>query len=158
MKRHIRPVAKANGIHKPNRLAHVPTFIWHIAEGERRGRPNRPGLLRQANSRITLDVYTQTVNSNKRAAQSKVMKMMISNVGTRTAEIGTADSTKQAQNQARNLVVPRYRCHSKSIRSVSILECMAWATGLATSAVTGNFQGAIRCALKMPKGPLKLLI
>jgi len=98
MKRHIRPVAKANGIHNPNRLAHVSTFIWHMAEGERRGRQNRPGLLQQANSRITLDVYTQTVNSNKRAAQSKVVKMMISNVGTRTAEIDTTDSTKHAQN------------------------------------------------------------
>ena len=40
-------------------------------------------LLRHANSRITLDVYTQAVNSNKRAAQSKVVKMMVSNVGTK---------------------------------------------------------------------------
>ena len=55
-------------------------------------------LLRHANSRITLDVYTQAVNSNKRAAQSKVVKMMISNVGTEVAGVGTTDSTKQAQN------------------------------------------------------------
>ena len=32
-------------------------------------------LLRHANSRITLDVYTQAVNSNKRPAQSKVENM-----------------------------------------------------------------------------------
>ena len=38
-------------------------------------------LLRHANSRITLDVYTQAVNSNKRAAQSKVVRMMVSDVG-----------------------------------------------------------------------------
>jgi hypothetical protein len=38
-------------------------------------------LLRHANSRITLDVYTQAVNSNKRAAQSKVVKMMVPDVG-----------------------------------------------------------------------------
>jgi integrase len=40
-----------------------------------------PELLRHANSRITLDVYTQAVTSNKRAAQSKVVKMMVSSVG-----------------------------------------------------------------------------
>jgi integrase len=34
-------------------------------------------LLRHANSRITLDVYTQAVNSNKREAQSKVVRMMV---------------------------------------------------------------------------------
>ena len=38
-------------------------------------------LLRHANSRITLDVYTQAVNSHKRAAQSKVVKMMVPNLG-----------------------------------------------------------------------------
>jgi integrase len=38
-------------------------------------------LLRHANSRITLDVYTQAVISHKRATQSKVVKMMIPNLG-----------------------------------------------------------------------------
>jgi site-specific recombinase XerD len=38
-------------------------------------------LLRHANSRITLEVYTQAVTSNKRAAQSKVVKMMVPNSG-----------------------------------------------------------------------------
>ena len=38
-------------------------------------------LLRHANSRITLDVYTQAVNSHKRAAQSKVVEMMVPNLG-----------------------------------------------------------------------------
>jgi hypothetical protein len=33
------------------------------------------------NSRITLDVYTQAVGSNKRAAQSKVVRMMVPNLG-----------------------------------------------------------------------------
>jgi hypothetical protein len=37
-------------------------------------------LLRHANSRITLDVYTRTLNSHKLAAQSKVVKMMIPNL------------------------------------------------------------------------------
>jgi len=37
-------------------------------------------------SRITLDVYTQAVNSNKRAAQSKVVTMMVSDVGQKREE------------------------------------------------------------------------
>jgi hypothetical protein len=98
MKRHIRPVAKANGIHKK--------IGWHTfrhsfgtllkANGE--DVKTVQELLRHANSRITLDVYTQAVNSNKRAAQSKVVKMMVSSEGTRVAGLGTTDSTKQAQN------------------------------------------------------------
>jgi len=43
-------------------------------------------LLRHANSRITLDVYTQAVGSNKRAAQSKVVRMMIPSVGQKAGE------------------------------------------------------------------------
>ena len=38
-------------------------------------------LLRHANSRITLEVYTQAVTANKRAAQSKVVRMMVPNLG-----------------------------------------------------------------------------
>lgn len=38
-------------------------------------------LLRHANSRITLEVYTQAVTSNKRAAQHKVIRMMIPDAG-----------------------------------------------------------------------------
>jgi integrase len=40
-------------------------------------------LLGHANSRITLDVYTQAVNSTKRAAQSKVVRMMLPDLGTK---------------------------------------------------------------------------
>ena len=42
--------------------------------------------------------------------------------------------------QAENLIVPVFRRHFRSIRSVSVLECMAGTTGLepATSAVTGQ--------------------
>ncbi|MFZ1937912.1 MAG: site-specific integrase [Terracidiphilus sp.] len=81
MKRHIKPVAKASGIHKK--------IGWHTfrhsfgtllkANGE--DVKTVQELLRHANSRITLDVYTQAVNSNKRAAQSKVVRMIVSNVG-----------------------------------------------------------------------------
>jgi integrase len=81
MKRHIQPVAKAIGIHKK--------IGWHTfrhsfgtllkANGE--DVKTVQGFLRHANSRITLDVYTQALNSNKWAAQSKVVRMIVSNVG-----------------------------------------------------------------------------
>jgi site-specific recombinase XerD len=86
MKRHIQPVAKAIGIHKK--------IGWHTfrhsfgtllkANGE--DVKTVQELLRHANSRITLDVYTQAVNSNKRAAQSKVVRMMVSDVGQKREE------------------------------------------------------------------------
>jgi integrase len=81
MKRHIRPVARANGINKQ--------IGWHTfrhtfgtllkANGE--DVKTVQELLRHANSRITLEVYTQAVNSHKRAAQSKVVRMMVPNLG-----------------------------------------------------------------------------
>ena len=81
MKRHIRPVAKAIGIHK--------RVGWHTfrhtfgtllkANGE--DVKTVQELLRHANSRITLEVYTQATTSNKRAAQSKVLRMMVPNLG-----------------------------------------------------------------------------
>jgi integrase len=86
MKRHIQPVAKAIGIHM--------NIGWHTfrhsfgtllkANGE--DVKTVQELLRHANSRITLDVYTQAVNSNKRAAQSKVVRMMVSDVGQKVEE------------------------------------------------------------------------
>jgi len=86
MKRHIRPVAKANRIHK--------RIGWHTfrhtfgtllkANGE--DVKTVQELLRHANSRITLEVYTQAVTSHKRAAQSKVVKMMVPDLGGRKDE------------------------------------------------------------------------
>ena len=55
-------------------------------------------LLRHANSRITLDVYTQAVTSNKRAAQSKVVRMMVPNAGTVLSDMGTTGLEKVAVN------------------------------------------------------------
>lgn len=81
MKRHIRPVAKANGINK--------RIGWHTfrhtfgtllkANGE--DVKTVQELLRHANSRITLEVYTQATTSNKRAAQSRIVRMMVPNLG-----------------------------------------------------------------------------
>ena len=82
MKRYIKPVAQKAGIDK--------NIGWHTfrhsfgtllkANGE--DVKTVQELLRHANSRITLDVYTQAVNSHKRAAQSKVVRMMVPDAGT----------------------------------------------------------------------------
>lgn len=97
MKRYIRPVARKAGIHK--------NIGWHTfrhsfgtllkANGE--DVKTVQELLRHANSRITLDVYTQAVNSTKRAAQSKVVRMMVPNVGTAITNLGTNDFSDKAQ-------------------------------------------------------------
>jgi site-specific recombinase XerD len=94
MKRYIKPVALKAGITK--------NIGWHTfrhsfgtllkANGE--DIKTVQELLRHANSRITLDVYTQAVTSNKRAAQSKVVRMMVPNTGTLSANVGTMDSGK----------------------------------------------------------------
>lgn len=87
IRRHILPVARANGIHK--------RIGWHTfrhsfgtllkANGE--DVKTVQELLRHANSRITLEVYTQAVTSHKRAAQSKVVRMMVPNLGEKTDEL-----------------------------------------------------------------------
>lgn len=86
MKRYIRPAARKAGIHK--------NIGWHTfrhtfgtllkANGE--DVKTVQELLRHANSRITLDVYTQAVNSTKRAAQSKVVRMILPDLGTSDAD------------------------------------------------------------------------
>jgi site-specific recombinase XerD len=38
-------------------------------------------LLRYANRRITLELYTQATTSKKRAAQSRIVRMMVPNLG-----------------------------------------------------------------------------
>jgi integrase len=98
MKRYIKPVARKAGITK--------NIGWHTfrhsfgtllkANGE--DIKTVQELLRHANSRITLDVYTQAVTSNKRAAQSKVVRMMVPDAGTKKANVGTMDFEKIAVN------------------------------------------------------------
>jgi integrase len=86
MKRHIRPAARKAGIHK--------NIGWHtfrhtfgtLLKDNGEDVKTVQELLRHANSRITLDVYTQAVNSTKRAAQSKVVRMMLPDPGTK--EVG----------------------------------------------------------------------
>ncbi len=81
MKRHIRPVAKANGIHKRIGWHTFRHTIGTLLKASGEDVKTVQELLRHANSRITLEVYTQATTSNSRAAQSKVVRMMVPNLG-----------------------------------------------------------------------------
>ena len=87
MKRHIRPVARANAINKRigwHTFRHTfGTLLKPTGEDVK----TVPALLRHANSRITLEVYAQEVTSNKRVSQSKVVRMMVSNLGETKVEL-----------------------------------------------------------------------
>jgi integrase len=84
VKRYIKPVARKAGINK--------NIGWHtfrhpfgtLLKANGVDVETVQELLRHANSRITLDVYTQALNSNKRATQSKVVRMMVSESGSET--------------------------------------------------------------------------
>ena len=86
MKRYIRPIACKAGIYR--------NIVWHTfchsfgtllkANGE--DVKTVQELLRHADSRITLDVYTKAVNLHKRAAQSKVVSIVVADVGQRDSD------------------------------------------------------------------------
>jgi integrase len=92
MKRGIRPAAKRAGI--------VKHISWHTfrrtfstllkANGE--DIKTVQELLRHANGRITLDIYTQAVTPAKRAAQSKVVEMIMRKPKERAVVPGKARS------------------------------------------------------------------
>lgn len=87
LRRHIRPAAVRCGITK--------TIGWHTFRHSYATQLNANGedvkvvqeSLRHANSRITLDSYTQAVTAAKRQAQSKVVSMILSR-RIQTAEAG----------------------------------------------------------------------
>lgn len=90
LRRHIRPAAVRCGIKK--------TIGWHTFRHSYATQLNANGedvkvvqeSLRHANSRITLDTYTQAVTTAKRQAQSKVVSMILPK-RIQTAEAGGAN-------------------------------------------------------------------
>jgi site-specific recombinase XerD len=86
MTRYIKPVALKVDINKNIAWHTFRHSIGTLLKANREDVKTVQELLRHANSRITLDVYTQAVNSNKRAAQSKVVTMMVSDVGQKREE------------------------------------------------------------------------
>jgi site-specific recombinase XerD len=81
MKRYIRPVVRQAGIHRQVGWHTFRHSFGTLLKANGEDVKTVQELLRYANSRITLDVYTQAVNSHKRAAQSKVVKMIVPNLG-----------------------------------------------------------------------------
>jgi integrase len=77
MKRYIRPVAQEAGIHKRIGWHTFRHTIGTLLKANGEDVKTVQELLRHANSRITLEVYTQAVSSHKRMAESKVVKMMV---------------------------------------------------------------------------------
>jgi hypothetical protein len=119
------------------RIGYLPPHLRYIAAGQR-GKMWRKvqELLRHANSRITLEVYTQATTSNKRATQSKVVRMMVPNLGETKDEI-------HPQKAGRMLIAPISNPEPPSFGVTHHPKCfrmMAGTTGLepATSAVTGQ--------------------
>ena len=62
----------------------------------------------------------------KRAAQSKVVKMMVANLG----EMNGENILKMDARTYCTHIESRFRCHFRSIHPVSLLECMAGTMGL----------------------------
>lgn len=87
LRRHIRPAAERCGIRK--------RIGWHTFRHSYATLLKANGedvkvvqeSLRHANSRITLDVYTQAVTPAKRAAQSKVVKMILPSQAALTGDV-----------------------------------------------------------------------
>jgi len=86
MKRYIRAAARKAGIHKNIGWHTFRHIFGTLLKDNGEDVKNVQELLRHANSRITLDVYTQAVNATKRAAQSKVVRMMVPDLGTKEIE------------------------------------------------------------------------
>ena len=86
MKRYIRPVARANGIYKNIGWRTFRHTFGTLLKANGEDVKTVQELLRHANSRITLDVYTQAVNATKREAQSRVVRMIVPGMGQKTPQ------------------------------------------------------------------------
>ncbi len=68
----------------------------HAAEGEWQRCHGEQELLRHANSRIQLEVYTQAVGPRKPATQSQFQRMMITSMGRKAGEMDLQKAQKEA--------------------------------------------------------------
>ena len=58
-------------------LAHLSQDVFYAPEGERRGHQDRARTAAARQQQITLDICTQAVTPAKRAAQTKVVEMIV---------------------------------------------------------------------------------
>jgi hypothetical protein len=108
-------------------------------------------LLRHANSRITLDVYTRAISATKREADNRVMTMVLE-VGKKTLSApskGAKPETKRGANRSSTLVLG-----GKISPSYFSAMCFRMVSALLPSAI-GSL--AICCAYQTPDSPLRLL-
>src|ERR1700739_4529073 len=69
---------REGGYHGKDRgLAHFPPLVGNEPAVSGHRYQDRSGTLRHANSRITLDLYTQAVSTQKREANAKVVEMLL---------------------------------------------------------------------------------
>lgn len=85
MRRHIRPAAERCGIKKRIGFHTFRHTLATVLKANGEDVKTVQEILRHANSRITLDIYTQAVTPAKRQAQSKLLQMILP-VRTGTAE------------------------------------------------------------------------
>ena len=82
--------------HQENRLAHLPSLFRHSAEGKRGRCEDGTGAPKAREQQDHARLYTQAVNSHKRAAQRKVIRMMMPDVGHREAETDSLLAPRRA--------------------------------------------------------------
>jgi hypothetical protein len=70
-----------------NRLAYLSRHLRHLLKANGEEVKTVQELLLHANNKITLEVNTQAATSTMRAAQSKVLRMMVPNLGGTMDEI-----------------------------------------------------------------------
>ena len=85
MKRHIKLV-EGNWHSRENRMAHFPAFLQHIAEGKRKRCQNRSGALATREQSDHAGCLHTGSELEQRAAQSKVVRMMVSDMGQKVEE------------------------------------------------------------------------
>jgi integrase len=75
---HLKPALESGGDSRQGWLAHAATHVRHLDESER-GEDIKTiqELLRHSNYKVTADTYTQAVTPTKRAAHTKLVKMIL---------------------------------------------------------------------------------
>jgi integrase len=79
LKRHFRPAVNRAGITKRIGFHSFRHSLSTLLKGNGEDVKTVQELLRHANSRITLDTYTQALSSAKREAQGKVVRAILAN-------------------------------------------------------------------------------
>ena len=71
------PCCNQGGDHKACRLAYLPAFACNAPGQEARRDKGVQELMRHADSRTTLDIYSQSDDEDKRAAQKHVSGLFV---------------------------------------------------------------------------------